>query len=74
MPSRLFDTRRYGHRMSVSLPTATADELHGLADLAGVPVSAVIREAVRRALPAIRREIKRNATGQVSAAPLERAE
>ena len=61
MSSRLFDSRRYHRRLSVSMPDATADELHGLADAAGVPVAAVIREALRRALPAIRREIKRNA-------------
>ena len=61
MVSRLFDSRRYGRRLSVSLPEHTADELDGLAASAGVPVAAVIREAVRRALPALRREIKRNA-------------
>ena len=61
MSSRLFDSRRYGRRLSVSMPDQTADELLRLADSAGVPVAAVIREALRRALPAIRREIKRNA-------------
>ena len=43
------------------MPDQTADELLGLAATAGVPVAALIREALRRALPAIRREIKRNA-------------
>ena len=61
MSSRLFDSRRYHRRLSVSMPDQTADELLRLADSAGVPVAAVIREALRRALPAIRREIKRNA-------------
>ena len=61
MPSRLFDSRRYDRRLSVSMPDQTADELLRLAASAGVPVAAVIREALRRALPAIRREIKRNA-------------
>ena len=59
--SRLFDARRYRRRLSVSMPDHTADELHGLAATAGVPVSALIREALRRSLPAIRREIKRHA-------------
>ena len=59
--SRLFDARRYRRRLSVSMPDATADELHGLAATAEVPVSALIREALRRPLPAIRREITRNA-------------
>ena len=61
MSSRLFDSRRYHRRLSVSMPDQTADELLGLAATAGVPVAALIREALRRALPAIRREIKRNA-------------
>ena len=61
MSSRLFDSRRYHRRLSVSMPDQIADELLGLAASAGVPVAAVIREALRRALPAIRREIKRNA-------------
>ena len=61
MSSRLFDSRRYHRRLSVSMPDQTADELLSLAASAGVPVAAVIREALRRALPAIRREIKRNA-------------
>ena len=61
MSSRLFDSRRYHRRLSVSMPDQTADELLRLAASAGVPVAAVIREALRRALPAIRREIKRNA-------------
>ena len=60
MSSRLFDSRRYHRRLSVSMPDHTADELLRLAATAGVPVAAVIREALRRALPAIRREIKRN--------------
>ena len=58
--SRLF-ARRYRRRLSVSMPDHTADELNGLAATACVPVSALIREALRRALPAIRREITRNA-------------
>ena len=61
MLSRLYDSRRYRRRLSVSMPDHTADELLGLAASAGVPVAAVIREALRRALPAIRREITRNA-------------
>ena len=61
MSSRLFDSRRYHRRLSVSMPDHIADELLGLAATAGVPVAALIREALRRALPAIRREIKRNA-------------
>ena len=59
MSSRLFDSRRYHRRLSVSMPDHTAEELHGLAATAGIPVAAVIREALRRALPAIRREIQR---------------
>lgn len=43
----MFDSRRYHRRISVLLPDHTA---------------AVIREALRRALPALRREIKRDAT------------
>ena len=65
--SRLFDSRRYRRRLSVSMPDHTADELHGLAAIAGVPVSALVREAVRRALPAIRREIKRNTSASHTA-------
>jgi len=61
MSSRLFEARRYRRRLSVSMPDTTADELNGLAATAGVPVSALIREALRRSLPAIRREITRNA-------------
>ena len=67
MVSRLFDSRRYGRRLSVSPPEQAAEEPHGLAAAAGVPVAAVIREALRRALPALpalpalRREIERNA-------------
>ena len=61
MSSRLFNSRRYRRRLSVSMPDHTADELHGLAASAGVSVAAVIREALRRGLPAIRREIKRDA-------------
>ena len=60
MASRLFDSR-YGRRLSVSLPEHTAEELDGLAASVGVPAAAVIREALRHALPAIRREIERNA-------------
>ena len=45
------------------MPDHTADELQRLAASVGVPVSAVIREALRRALPAIHREIKRNTPG-----------
>ena len=63
MSSRLFDSRRYGRRLSVSMPDQTADELLSLAASAGVPVAAVIREALRRSLPPIRREIKRRAAG-----------
>ena len=66
MSSRLFDSRRYHRRLSVSMPDHTAEELHGLAATAGVPVAAVIREAVRRALLAIRREIQRNAAGRTT--------
>ncbi len=66
MSSRLFDSRRYHRRLSVSMPDQTADELLELAATAGVPVAAVIREALRRALPAIRREIKRNAAVAVA--------
>ena len=61
MSARLFDARRYRRRLSVSMPDQTADELLGLAATAGVPVAALIREALRRALPAIRREITRTA-------------
>ena len=64
--SRLFDSRRYRRRRSVSLPDHTADELLGLAASAGVPVAAVIREALRRALPAMRREIERNTAGDTA--------
>lgn len=64
MSSNLFDSRRYGRRLSVSMPDATADELNGLAETAGVPVSALIREALRRSLPAIRREITRHAAAE----------
>ena len=35
MASRLFDSRRCGRRLSVSLPEHTADELDGLAATAG---------------------------------------
>ena len=66
MSSRLFDSRRYHRRLSVSMPDHTAEELHGLAATAGIPVAAVIREALRRALPAIRREIQRNAAGRTT--------
>ena len=59
--SRLFDARGYRRRLSVSLPDETADELERLASAAGVPVAAVIREALRRGLPAVRREIERAA-------------
>ena len=43
------------------MPDATADELNGLAATPGVPVSALIRAALRRSLPTIRQEIMRNA-------------
>ena len=58
------------------MPDHIADELLGLAATAGVPVAAVIRAALRRALPAIRREIKRNAAagGPLPAAPPETRE
>ena len=74
--SRLFDSRRYHRRLSVSMPDQTAEELLRLAASAGVSVAAVIREALRRSLPAIRREIKRNASagGPLSAAPPETSE
>lgn len=62
--SGLFDARRYRRRLSVSMPAHTADELNGLAATAGVPVAALIREALRRSLPAIRREIARHAAEQ----------
>ncbi len=76
MSSRLFDSRRYHRRLSVSMPDQTAEELLRLAASAGVSVAAVIREALRRSLPAIRREIKRNAAagGPLPAAPPETSE
>ena len=42
MPSRLFDSRRYGRRLSVLMPDQTADELLRLAASARVPGAAVI--------------------------------
>ena len=62
MPSPLLDSRRYRRRLSVSLPDHTADELLRLAPSSGIPVATLIRDARRRALPAIRRGIKRHAS------------
>lgn len=59
MPPRLFDYRRHSNGLSLSMLADTGREVDEITSTAGVSLSSVIREAMRRGLPPIHRELER---------------